>query len=89
MRTALGDISYIPDTAYFDDLVRWHDGARVLIAAITRPRDMGIPYHLSTDDAVEMLKSMEKKPEVLVMSHIGMKMHFANPPTRRQSTSRT
>jgi len=79
MKTSHGDISYIPDTAYFEDLIKWHDGARVLIAAITRPRDMGIPYHLSTDDAVEMLKNMEKKPEVLIMSHIGMKMHFANP----------
>ncbi|WP_297435480.1 MBL fold metallo-hydrolase [Thermococcus sp.] len=79
MKTAFGDISYIPDTAYFEDLVRWHDGSRVLIAAITRPRDMGIPYHMSTDDAVEMLKNMRRKPEVLIMNHIGMKMHFANP----------
>jgi phosphoribosyl 1,2-cyclic phosphodiesterase len=79
MKTKLGDISYIPDTAYFEDLIRWHDGARVLIAAITRPRDMGIPYHLSTDDAVELLKGMSKKPEVLILNHIGMKMHFANP----------
>jgi len=79
MKTAHGDLSYIPDTAYFEDLARWHDGARLIIAAITRPRDMGIPYHLSTDDAVEMLKGMEEKPEVLIMSHIGMKMHFANP----------
>ena len=46
---------------------------------VTRPRDMGIPYHLSTDDMVEMLKAMERKPEALIMSHIGMKMHFANP----------
>ncbi|WP_297490006.1 MBL fold metallo-hydrolase [Thermococcus sp.] len=79
MKTRFGDVSYIPDTAYFDDLIEWHDGARLLIAAITRPRDMGIPYHLSTDDAVEMLRRMKKKPEVLVMNHIGMKMHFANP----------
>ncbi len=79
MKTRFGDISYIPDTAYFDELVRWHDGARLIIAAVTRPRDMGIPYHLSTDNAVEMLKNMEKKPEALVMTHIGMKMHLANP----------
>jgi len=79
MKTTYGDISYIPDTQYFDDLVRWHDGSRILIAAVTRPRDMGIPYHLSTDDAVIMLKKMERKPEVLILNHIGMKMHFANP----------
>jgi len=79
LKTGYGDISYIPDTAYFDELVEWHDGARVLIAAVTRPRDMGIPYHLSTDDVVTMLRRMKEKPQILVMSHIGMKMHFANP----------
>lgn len=79
MRTRYGDVSYIPDTAYFDELLDWHDGSRLLIAAVTRPRDMGIPYHLSTDDIVIMLKKMRVKPEALVMSHVGMKMHFANP----------
>ena len=79
LKTSVGDISYIPDTAYFEGLREWHDGARLLIAAVTRPRDMGIPYHLSTDDIVDMLKRMEGKPEALVISHIGMKMHFANP----------
>ncbi|NJE05641.1 MBL fold metallo-hydrolase [Thermococcus sp. M36] len=79
MKSRYGDISYIPDTAYFDGLIEWHDGARLLIAAVTRPRDMGISYHLSTDDIVMMLKKMESRPEALVMSHIGMKMHFANP----------
>ncbi|ASJ10261.1 hydrolase [Thermococcus sp. P6] len=79
MKTRYGDVSYIPDTAYFDELLKWHEGSRVLIAAVTRPRDMGIPYHLSTDDAVVMLRKMTRRPEVLVINHIGMKMHFANP----------
>ncbi|CAB50624.1 MBL fold metallo-hydrolase [Pyrococcus abyssi] len=79
LKTSLGDISYIADTEYFPELVSWHDGSRVLIASVTRPRDMKIPYHLSTDDIVYMLKAMKQRPEVLVMTHLGMKMHFAGP----------
>ncbi|AFK21971.1 MBL fold metallo-hydrolase [Pyrococcus sp. ST04] len=79
LKTSYGDISYIPDTEYFEELVEWHDGARVLIASVTRPRDMRIPYHLCTEDIVYMLKAMKQKPEVLIMTHAGMKMHFAGP----------
>ncbi|WP_457754018.1 MBL fold metallo-hydrolase [Thermococcus sp.] len=79
LRTKYGDISYIPDTQYFDELKKWHEGARVMIAAITRPKDMRIPYHLCTEDVIYMLKGMKDKPELLIMNHIGMKMHFANP----------
>gem|GEM_PF-78540 len=79
MGTKFGDISYIPDTQYFDELKKWHEGSRLMIIAITRPRDMRIPYHLCTEDVVYMLKTMGQKPEAIVMNHIGMKMHFANP----------
>ena len=79
LKTKYGDISYIPDTQYFDELKKWHEGTRVMIAAVTRPKDMRIPYHLCTEDVVYMLKEMKEKPELLIMNHIGMKMHFANP----------
>jgi phosphoribosyl 1,2-cyclic phosphodiesterase len=60
-------------------LKKLYDGVRLLIASVTRPTNMRIPYHLCTEDIIYMLKDMEQKPEMLIMSHIGMKMHFANP----------
>lgn len=79
LKTPEGDISYISDTQYFEELKEWHEGARVMITSITRPKDMRIPYHLCTEDVIYLLKSMKEKPEVVVMTHIGMKMHFASP----------
>lgn len=79
MKTAEGDISYIPDTEYFEGLKKFHDGARIVIASVTRPQDMKIPYHLTTEDAVYFLRGLKKKPELFVINHVGMKMHFANP----------
>ena len=74
-----GIISYIPDTEYFDEMREIYSGSRIIIASVTRPKDMKIPYHMTTEDAVYMLKKMEEKPELFVISHVGMKMHFANP----------
>ena len=79
LKTKLGKIGYIPDTEYFDDLKKIYEGVRLLIASVTRPTNMKIPYHLCTEDVIYMLKDMKQKPEMLIMSHIGMKMHFANP----------
>ena len=79
LKTPVGKIGYIPDTEYFEDLKKLYDGVRLLIASVTRPTNMRIPYHLCTEDIIYMLKDMKQKPEMLIMSHIGMKMHFANP----------
>ncbi|AIF69418.1 metal dependent hydrolase [Palaeococcus pacificus DY20341] len=79
LKTKEGYISYIPDTEYFKELKEIHEGSRVIIASVTRPKDMKIPYHLTVEDVVYMLKDMKEKPELFIMSHVGMKMHFANP----------
>ncbi len=71
--TPVGDISYTSDTEYFSGL-RSHKGTRVLILNVTRPRSSSIPFHLSTEDAVELISIVE--PELAVMTHLGMKMHF-------------
>lgn len=72
--TSQGIVSYSSDTQFFPDLVKWHSDARVLIMCVTRPAKHRIPYHLTTTDAVKV--AHEVKPEVLVLTHIGMKFHL-------------
>ncbi|MEA1993308.1 MAG: MBL fold metallo-hydrolase [Euryarchaeota archaeon] len=71
--TPAGVVSYTADTEYFSGL-RSHKGSRVLILNVTRPRESQIPSHLSTEDAVELISMVQ--PELAVMTHLGMKMHF-------------
>jgi phosphoribosyl 1,2-cyclic phosphodiesterase len=72
--TSQGNVSYISDTQFFPDLTKWHRDARVLIANVTRPARFRIPYHLTTTDAIKIASDIN--PELVVMSHIGMKMHM-------------
>jgi phosphoribosyl 1,2-cyclic phosphodiesterase len=84
--TSEGDISYTSDTEYFSGL-RAHKGSRVLILNVTRPRDSRIPFHLSTEDAVDLISLL--KPELAVMTHLGMKMHFVAEKERRYVEKKT
>lgn len=70
--TENGIISYIGDTEYFDDISKYHEGARVLIVPNTRPSNDRIKYHLCSEDTVKLLK--EIKPEKAFLIHLGMKM---------------
>ncbi|KYC49728.1 MAG: hypothetical protein AMQ22_01581 [Candidatus Methanofastidiosum methylothiophilum] len=45
-----------------------------MILNVTRPNGDRIPFHLTTDDAISILKKV--KPEVAVITHIGYKMHL-------------
>ena len=66
-----GIISYTADTQNFDGLAEAHEGARILILAVTRPLGMKIPFHLSTEDAIEIVKKV--KPELAILTHMGIK----------------
>jgi len=80
--TSEGNISYISDTQYFPDLSKWHKDARILIICITRPSHNRVPYHLNTTDAIKLAKDIH--PELIVMTHIGMKMHMDGAETERK-----
>ncbi len=67
-----GIISYTSDTEFFDGLVDAHKGARVLIVCMTRPLDRKIPFHMSTEDAAELIDGV--KPEFAILTHLGMKV---------------
>jgi phosphoribosyl 1,2-cyclic phosphodiesterase len=65
-----GIIGYTNDTQYFDGLAKHFQGARILIANVTRPLSMRIRWHLCSDDLISLLKQV--KPELAVMVHMGM-----------------
>ena len=65
-----GIIGYTSDTQYFDELAKHFKGSRVLIANVTRPRAMRIPWHLCSEDLIAILNQV--KPELAVMLHMGM-----------------
>ncbi|MFQ6051218.1 MAG: MBL fold metallo-hydrolase [Candidatus Hydrothermarchaeota archaeon] len=70
--TENGIISYIGDTEYFDDISKYHEGARVLIVPNTRPSNDRIKYHLCSEDTIKLLR--EIKPEKAFLIHLGMKI---------------
>lgn len=68
--TDSGLVGYTGDTEYFEDLPSYFEGARVLIANVTRPGNKRIDGHLCTEDLIRILK--EVKPEAAVILHMGM-----------------
>ncbi|MGQ9788776.1 MAG: MBL fold metallo-hydrolase [Candidatus Hadarchaeaceae archaeon] len=65
-----GKIGYTSDTQYFEGIAKHYDGVRVLIANVTRPLSIRIPWHLCSEDLIKILT--ELKPELAVMIHMGM-----------------
>ncbi len=74
-----GIVSYTNDTQYFDELAKHFKDSRVLIANVTRPLAMRIPWHLCSDDLIALLKQV--KPELAVMVHMGM-LFLKHPPEK-------
>lgn len=71
LETKNGIFSYIADTEMTDEVIKSHEGARILVLAVTRPIGARIPNHLSTEDAVEIAKRIE--PELCLLTHQGKK----------------
>ncbi len=74
-----GIVGYTNDTQYFDELAKHFKDSRVLIANVTRPLAMRIPWHLCSDDLIALLKQV--KPELAVMVHMGM-LFLKHPPEK-------
>ncbi len=72
-----GVISYVADTDFSEELISWHEGARVLVLPVTRPLGAKIPYHLSTKEAAKLISAI--KPEIAILTHFGLKMINENP----------
>jgi len=81
-----GIIGYTNDTQYFDELAKHFKGSRVLIANVTRPLAMRIPWHLCSDDLIDLLNQV--KPELAVMLHMGM-LFLKHPPEKETKRIKT
>ncbi len=79
-------VSYTSDTGYFDGLAQAHEGADILIASVLRPGNRPIPGHMCSVDFVNLIE--EVKPQVAVMTHLGLKMISNNPVTEAKRISK-
>jgi phosphoribosyl 1,2-cyclic phosphodiesterase len=72
-----GDFAYTSDTEYYDDIGKNYTGLRLLILCVMRPGGKPWKGHMTTDDAISILKIA--KPEAAVFTHLGMQMIFRGP----------
>jgi len=73
----LGIVGYTSDTGYFPELGELYRGLRLLALCTMRPRGHPLHFHLSTDEALEIVE--HAKPKCVVLTHFGMMMLNANP----------
>jgi phosphoribosyl 1,2-cyclic phosphodiesterase len=73
----IGSFGYTSDTGYFPELAEYLSDLRVLALGVIWPRNNPIQKHLCTDDALKIMKRVE--PEVVLLTHFGMKMLKADP----------
>lgn len=73
----LGVVGYTSDTGYFPELGELYRGVRLLALCTMRPRGHPLHFHLSTDEALEIVE--HAKPKCVVLTHFGMMMLNANP----------
>jgi phosphoribosyl 1,2-cyclic phosphodiesterase len=76
-RRDVGDIGYTSDTKYFEGVGKLYEGVRVLLLCVMRPSGEPWKGHMTTEDAVKIVE--EADPEMVVITHFGMKMIFKGP----------
>lgn len=72
-----GDFGYTSDTEYYEGIGKHYEGVRLLILCVLRPGGKPWKGHMTTDDAIRILKDV--KPEAAVLTHLGMQMIFKGP----------
>jgi len=72
-----GDIAYTSDSEYFEGMGKPYSGVRLLLLCVMRPAGSPWKGHMTSDDAVKIIE--EAKPEMAVLTHLGMKMIFRGP----------
>ena len=73
----VGDVGYTSDTEFFDGVGEFFHGVRVLLLCLLRPSGKPWRGHITTDDAIRIVR--EIGPEVAVITHFGLGMIFAGP----------
>ena len=72
-----GEFAYTSDTEYYPEIGKNYEGMRLLILCVMRPGGKPWKGHMTTDDAIKIVK--EAKPETTVLTHFGMQMIFQGP----------
>lgn len=70
-------IGYTSDTNYFPELGELFAGCDALIINVLKPQFDGIPDHLETNHAIDIIK--KAKPKMAIITHMGIKMIRAGP----------
>ncbi|ABR54560.1 conserved hypothetical protein [Methanococcus vannielii SB] len=74
LETDFGTIGYTSDSEYINSLSSDFESVDILIANVIRVKNQKVPGHMCSNDIIEVLNSMTKKPKLLVMYHMGMKI---------------
>lgn len=72
-----GDFAYTSDTEYYENIGKNYQGLKLLVLCVMRPGGKPWKGHMTTDDAINILKAA--KPEASVFTHLGMQMIFRGP----------
>ncbi|MBX5326858.1 MAG: MBL fold metallo-hydrolase [Candidatus Bathyarchaeia archaeon] len=72
-----GEFAYTSDTEYYANIGEQYKNARLLILCVMRPGGKPWTGHMTTDDAIKIIK--ETKPEIAVITHFGMRMILEGP----------
>lgn len=75
--SGFGDFAYTSDTEYFEGIGKYYEGVRLLILCVMRPAGKPWKGHMTTDDAIGILR--ETRPEQAVLTHLGMQMLMKGP----------
>ncbi|MDQ1279110.1 MAG: hypothetical protein QG670_370 [Thermoproteota archaeon] len=78
-----GIIGYTSDTEFFHEMEDYYEGVRLLILCVMRPSGSPWQGHMTTDDAIEIIKLV--KPEAAIFTHFGLKMLMNNPEKQAKS----
>ena len=77
--TKFGQIGYLSDTEYFDQLPKIFQESRILIVNLMRPANFRIRGHMCTEDLIKFLPKV--KAEKTILQHFGLKMLKSDPET--------
>jgi phosphoribosyl 1,2-cyclic phosphodiesterase len=72
-----GDFAYTSDTEYFEDISKYYEGVRLLILCVLRPAEKPWKGHMTTNDAIRILKVA--RPEKAILTHLGVQMILKGP----------
>lgn len=76
-RTEHADFAYSSDTEYFEGISKHYLNVKLLILCVMRPQGKPWKGHMTTDDAIDIIK--ETHPEQAVFTHLGIQMIFTGP----------